>query len=504
MQVKRVAIVGGGTSGWIVANHLGRVLSGREVSVDLLESPDIPPVGVGEGTVPEMRCTLQSFGISETDFIRRCDVSFKQSIKFVNWMDRESHGQDNYYHHLFESPYPDGNDLAPGWLAVPKGKFADFVSPQGRVCDAGLAPKTIAHPEYQGELGYAYHLNASKFSALLAENAKEKFSIRHLMTNVTDVKLGSKGEISALLTDSEGLLEYDFYIDCTGFSSFLLAKALGVGFIDKGEELLIDTALVAQVATEPDQPLPPYTVATAHQQGWIWDIALPERRGTGFVYSSAHLDHAKAEDKFARYLGREDIHFRKIPMKVGYREQFWTKNCVAIGLAQGFVEPLEATALLVTEFAARFLAERFPVSVDQFELLSKRYNDTLRYSWDRVVDFIKLHYFLSDRKDSEFWLDNRRLESLSDSLRGQLEVWQSYTPNSFDFLTKVEIFYAENFQYVLYGMGYGTKVDAAMEADAGAIKIASSIKARGRRLLDELPEHRSLLEKIKRYGLQKI
>lgn len=503
MQVERVAIVGGGTSGWIVANHLGRVLKERGVSIDLLESPDIPPVGVGEGTVPEMRRTLQSFGISETDFIRRCDVSFKQSIKFVNWMDRGVHGKDNYYHHLFENSYPEGVDLAPEWLAQGEGKFADFVSSQAAVCDAGLAPKTIAHPEYQGELGYAYHLNASKFSLLLAENAKEKFSVRHIMTNVLDVRLGEEGEISSLLTDSEGLLEYDFYIDCTGFSSFLLAKALGVGFIDKGSELIIDTALVAQVPTDGKQSLPSYTVATAHQQGWIWDIALPERRGTGFVYSSSHLDHAQAEDKFVRYLGRDDIDFRKIPMKVGYREQFWKKNCVAIGLSQGFVEPLEATALLVTEFAARFLAERFPVSTKQFEMLSKRYNDTLRYSWDRVVDFIKLHYFLSDRKDSDFWIDNRKPETLSDSLRGQLELWRSFTPSSFDFLTKVEIFHADNFQYVLYGMGYETKLRGEV-GDAGALKIASSIKARERQLLSGLPEHRALLEKIKRYGLQKI
>lgn len=221
------------------------------------------------------------------------------------------------------------------------------------------------------------------------------------------------------------------------------------------------------------------------------------------MYSSSHLDGARAEDKFARYLGRDDINFRKIPMKVGYREQFWKKNCVAIGLSQGFVEPLEATALLVTEFAARFLAERFPVSSEQFELLSIRYNDTLRYSWDRVVDFIKLHYFLSDRKDSDFWLDNRKPETLSDSLRGQLELWRSFTPSSFDFLTKVEIFHAENFQYVLYGMGYDTKLKGA-GADVDVVKIASAIKARERRLLAELPEHRSLLEKIKRYGLQKI
>lgn len=502
MQIKRVAIVGGGTSGWIVANHLGKALKNKGVSIDLLESPDIPPVGVGEGTVPEMRRTLQSFGISETDFVRRCDVSFKQSIKFVNWMDQGSHGQNNYYHHLFESPYSEGNDMAPSWLKTGDGKFADFVSSQARVCDAGLAPKTISHPEYQGELGYAYHLNASKFSLLLADNAKDKFSVRHVMANVVEVQLGVEGDISGLLTDSEGLLEYDFYVDCTGFSSFLLAGALDVGFVDKSGELLIDSALVAQVPTGVDQPLPPYTVATAHQQGWIWDIALPERRGTGFVYSSAHLEHSRAEDKFARYLGRDDIDFRKIPMKVGYREKFWKKNCVAIGLSQGFVEPLEATALLVTEFAARFLAERFPVSSSQFELLSKRYNDTLRYSWDRVVDFIKLHYFLSDRNDSEFWLDNRRPETLSDALRDQLEVWQSYTPNSFDFLSKVEIFYAENFQYVLYGMGYGTNPMTCSGVDS--LKLSSDVQARGRRLLKELPEHRGLLEKIKRYGLQKI
>lgn len=396
MTIRKIAIIGGGTSGWLAANHLGRVLKDNpELSITLIESPDIPIIGVGEGTVPAIRRSLQSFGISESEFIRSCDVTFKQSIKFVNWLDKSRHGKGNFYHHLFDMPNSLGEDLTPSWLMDKSEHFAEYVSPQHVVCEANKAPKLITTPEYSGVLGYAYHLNAAKFAKLLAKNAVEKFKVEHISTTVRDVNLTADGAIASLLTDN-GVLSFDFYIDCSGFESILLAKKLDVPFINKSHQLFIDTALVAQVPTQQSDIIPPFTLATAHQAGWIWDIALTQRRGTGFVYSSQHMEHAEAEAKFDRYLGGKlaDIVHRKIPMTVGYRQQFWAKNCVALGLAQGFLEPIEATSILLTDFSARLLAERFPTDKEDISYLAKRFNDTVSQAWERVVEFAKLHYCL--------------------------------------------------------------------------------------------------------------
>lgn len=177
MQINRIAVIGGGTAGWLAANHLAVELFGsKNISITLIESPDIPTIGVGEGTVPAMRETLKRFGVSETHFIRECDVSFKQSIKFINWLDRHKHGDNNYYHHLFDYPFPFGEDLTPYWLAAKQEHaFTDIVSVQGRICDAGLAPKKITTPEYRGDATYAYHLNAAKFAQNVVQSCNTAF-----------------------------------------------------------------------------------------------------------------------------------------------------------------------------------------------------------------------------------------------------------------------------------------------------------------------------------------
>lgn len=509
MQIKKIAIVGGGTSGWLAANHLGKSIAHKTgISITLIESPDIPNIGVGEGTVPAMVETLKEFGISETDFIRNCDVTFKQSIKFVNWLDKFKHGEGNHYHHLFEQPYPFGADFGPYWLVEGKGSdFAEFVSPQASICNLGLAPKKITTPEFQNELAYAYHLNAAKFSKLLADHAQKKFGVKYISANVLDVKLSESGDITELVTDSQGDLAFDFFIDCSGFSSFLLGNKLGIPFVDKKNQLFIDKAIVAQIPTEPESPIPPYTVATAHQAGWIWDIALTERRGTGFVYSSAHMSSSEAEAKFDRYLGGKlaNVSSREIPMNVGYREKFWHRNCVALGLAQGFVEPLEATAILVTDYAAATLAARFPESTEQVAFLADRFNERLKYSWDRVIDFIKLHYFASDRTDSDFWIQNRDESTLSDQLRSHIKLWESYPPSMSDLFTRFEVFNVENFLYVLYGMKFNTVVpEISKEYSDLSKRQYDALRRREKSLSEELPSHRELINKIKQYGLQKI
>lgn len=507
MTIRKIAIIGGGTSGWLAANHLGRVLQGRsELSITLIESPDIPIIGVGEGTVPSIRKSLQSFGISESEFIRSCDVTFKQSIKFVNWLDKARHGKDNFYHHLFDIINLQGIDTVSAWLAEKQGDFADYVSPQHLVCEAAKAPKLITTPEYAGVLGYAYHLNAAKFAKLLAKNAIEKFNVEHIFATVQDVCLGDDGAISSLQTE-QGTLSFDFYIDCSGFESILLAKALKVPFISKAHQLFIDTALVAQIPTQPTDIIPPYTQATAHQAGWIWDIALTQRRGTGFVYSSAHMAQSEAERKFDHYLGGKlaDVPHRKIPMTVGHRQQFWVKNCVALGLAQGFLEPIEATSILLTDFSARFLAERFPVHTDDVDYLAKRFNDTVGYAWERVVEFAKLHYCLSNRTDSSFWLDNQASETIPEGLKQRLELWKSYSPIAEDFPSKFEVFNLDNYLYVLYGMKYQTNLHGGSSATQATLNMYMNKMSKVKQqMLDGLPEHRELLDKICTYGLQSI
>ncbi|MGB0937709.1 MAG: tryptophan halogenase family protein [Colwellia sp.] len=507
MDIRKIVIVGGGTAGWLAANHLGKQFKDSpDITITLIESPDIPPIGVGEGTVPNIRKTLQSFGITETDFVRKCDVTFKQSIKFVNWMDKNKFEEENFFHHLFDLPSKLGEDLTEHWFKEGRTKhYADYVSPQHSACELSKAPKTISTPEYQGALGYAYHLNAAKFALLLAENAINKYGIIHLLANVNRVEKNEEGEISSLITSELGKLDFDFYIDCSGFESLLIDKSLNVPFIDKSKELLVNTALVVQVPTDGIEEIPPYTIATAHQAGWIWDIALTERRGVGFVYSNNHMSDDEAKEKLSHYLGPKHtkLSFRKLPMKVGYREKFWHKNCVALGLAQGFLEPLEATSILLTDFAASFLSARFPCEKEEMASLEKRFNHVMGYAWDRVVDFIKLHYCISDRTDSAFWLDNKKRDTIPSGLQNRLSLWERFIPEKEDFFSKFEVFDYDNYLYLLYGMNYQTKPEKQSESyHEEATKHASKIDQAKVHFEQELPGHRELINKIKQYGLQ--
>ncbi|QYK00591.1 tryptophan halogenase family protein [Shewanella psychrotolerans] len=516
MDIKKIIIVGGGTAGWLAANHIGKAFEGNDtVSISLIESPDIPTIGVGEGTVPAIRKSLKQFGISESEFIRSCDVTFKQSIKFVNWMDKHRHGEGNFYHHLFDMPSPLGEDLTEYWLRERSGSdgapsfgefYGELVSPQHAVCESYKAPKQITHAEYEGSLGYAYHLNAAKFALLLASNAKTRFNVEHISANVVDVRLNETGHIESLKTDSQGRLYADFYIDCSGFEALLIDKALKVPFVDKSNELFVDRAVAVQVPIAEDAPIPPFTIATAHQAGWIWDIALTNRRGVGFVYSSKYMNEQTALKKLEYYLGEDLAQYqhRVLPMKVGYRKQFFYKNCLSLGLAQGFLEPLEATSILLTDFAAGYLASRFPTDVDELDLLSAQFNKVMTYAWERVVEFVKLHYCISDRSDSPFWIDNRDPSSIPPELIKRLTLWQTHIPIREDFFSKFEVFDLDNYLYVLYGMAYGTSLRTSLSTDKRQWKAHSErIKQVGDALTQELPQHRQLLDKIIRYGLQK-
>lgn len=510
MKIKRIAIVGAGTAGWLAANHLGAKLctdqsAEQNIEITVIESKNIPPIGVGEGTVPYIMKSLQQFGISEADLLLSCDTTFKQGIKFVNWLDKDKH-EENFYYHSFDEPYPGGFDLSSYWVNNPSEQPFDNVGIQARVCELGLAPKKVSSPEYSGELAYAYHFDAAKFAQLLAQNCQKKFNVKHLFATVVKAKKDLKGNISHLITDEDTELGFDFYVDCSGFNAILMEKELDIPFISKADELLTDTVLVQQMPLADSQAINPYTTATAHKAGWIWDIPLTSRRGTGFVYSSRHMSDEEALSSYADYLGidqknnKDGSNFspRKLQMNIGYREKFWHKNCVVLGLAQGFLEPLEATSILLTDFSAELLAKNFPQDFNELDILQPYFNKTIEYTWERTVDFIKLHYCISDRTDSTFWLDNKNNSQLSKELRERLKKFSIRPPQQSDFFSNFDLFDHKNFLYVLYGMRYKTN---KQNLSVNEIKNAQTLFESNKKIVnlasEQLLNHREWLIKLR-------
>ncbi|HEU4548625.1 MAG TPA: tryptophan halogenase family protein [Rhizomicrobium sp.] len=510
--VQNIVIVGGGTAGWltagvIAARHQGRIESGT-FSVTLVESPNVPIIGVGEGTWPTLRTTLEKMGVSETDLFRHCDAAFKQGARFARWTTGAQ--DDGYYHPLMLPQGFTQVNLVPHWLENQSDRsFCDVVTPQGALCDDGLAPKTITTPEYQAMANYAYHLDAGKFAPFIQKHCTEKLGVRHVLADVRRVNQTENGDISSLSTEQAGEVAGDLFVDCTGFRSLLLGQAMGVGFKDCSDVLFCDRALAIQVPYESESaPMASHTVSTAQSAGWTWDIGLPSRRGVGYVYSSRHITDDAAEDELRRYIGpaAEGLTARKIPIRAGHRERFWKNNCVAVGLASGFLEPLESSAIVLIELAAKLIAEQMPANRGVMDIVAARFNDVNDYRWGRIIDFLKLHYVLTKRPE-KFWRDNTDPTTVPDRLKNLLQLWKYQPPWFFDEFDRVEeVFPAASYQYVLYGMGFRTEVSA--DDNGGTRAMAKSYMREAaemtRKLRSMLPKNRDLVKKIREYGLQPI
>jgi len=512
-RVNSIVIVGGGSAGWLVAGlvageHIAR--SGRDISVTLIESPDVRTIGVGEGTWPTMRSTLQKIGLSETEFLNECSASFKQGTKFVGWVTGD---EDDYYYHPFTVPagYASIN-LVPFWQQQEgAGSFVDAVSAQGRVCDLDLAPKQETTPEYAAVVNYAYHLDAGKFAELLHRHCTEHLGVRHILDHVTGINGAADGDIESLSTANSGDLEGDLFIDCTGMASMLLGKHYGVRYRDRSNILFNDSALAMQVPyADANGPIASQTISTAQSAGWIWDIGLTTRRGIGYTYSSRHTTDEEAAKELRAYvdglpgMSSESLQPRKIAFRPGHREKFWHRNCVAVGMAAGFLEPLEASALVLVELAGKMISEELPVSRSVMDIVAKRYNDVFLYRWDRIIDFLKLHYVLSKRSDSEYWVDNRKAETIPESLQELLRLWRYQPPWHNDFTQREEIFSSASYQYVLYGMGFETDARRSAPESGSAGEAQRLFLENGKmtnKLVANLPGNRELLTKIGDSGL---
>ena len=511
-RTQSVVIVGGGTAGWltagiIAARHQGRMKSG--FSLTLVESPTIPIIGVGEGTWPTLRSSLQKMGVSETEFFRHCNAAFKQGAKFAKWTTGAD--DDAYYHPLMLPQGFTQVNLAPHWLCKDEGRsFCDAVSPQGQLCEDGLAPKMITTPEYEAVANYAYHLDAGKFAGFLQKHCTEKLGVRHVLADVTHVNQSEQGDIKSVDTRQAGEIAGDLFIDCTGFAALLLGKALGVSFKDCSDVLFCDAALALQVPyATPDAPMASHTISTAQSAGWIWDIGLPTRRGTGYVYSTRHATDEEAHQTLMRYLGPEHQQLtpRKVPIRAGHRTTFWKNNCVAVGLAAGFLEPLESSAIVLIELSAKLIAEQLPANREVMDIVATRFNEVTHYRWGRIIDFLKLHYVLTQRSDSAFWRDNLDPATIPDRLKNLLKLWKYQSPWFFDEFDRLEeVFPAASYQYVLYGMGFRTEVEPQDNEATGtaAARLMKDAAALTRQMRSQLPKHRDLMSKIHQYGLQPI
>lgn len=496
--IRKIAIVGGGTAGWlsaaiIAAHHKGSNSDG--VQVTLIESSDIPTVGVGEGTWPTMKNTLRDIGIKESDLFAHCHAVFKQGGKFVNWV----HGNGDFYYHPFTVPLGYGRlDLAPYVSDIEN--YAVESNFQHHVCEAGLAPRTISEGEYTGQCNYAYHLDAGEFAELLKNHCRNNLGVKHIVDTVNEVTLASDGSIKSISLEKSEKVEADLYVDCTGFAALLLGGKLNVPFIKVDDILFNDSALAMHVPYEQaDSPIASHTIATGQNAGWIWDIGLTHRRGVGHVYSSKYLSDDEAEANLRKYLGKagEGIVPRKITYQSGHREKFWEKNCVAVGMAAGFVEPLEATAIMLVELSARFVAENLPPNKAIMPTVAKRFNQQMRYRWTRIIDFLKLHYMLTKRPEP-YWQDHTDPNRIPESLKEDLAIWGYRGPTSSDFESAIELFPAASYQYVIYGMGF--KPDFTQHAHLYNQKQqAETIIQRNQKITEQmlqtLPPHREYIEK---------
>lgn len=495
-SVQQVVIVGGGTAGWLSAC----LLAARrpELAITLVEAPDIPTIGVGEGTWPTMRETLATIGIPEAEFLAQCDAAFKQGSRFDGWVDGSA--QDSYLHPFTPPPPGDMAALLGAWQAKAADlPFAAAMTPQHSACMQSLAPRQRAMPDYAGALNYGYHLDAGKFAALLMRHATTRLGVTHVAAQVIGVEDSAGDGIAALQLQDGRRLAGDFFIDCSGQAAILIGRHCAVPWIDRSDVSFNDSALAVQVPVEQGSPIASQTIGTAHEAGWIWDIALPTRRGIGCVFASRFMEHGRAEEILCDYIAAKvpgadiaALRPRKLTFSTGHRERFWQGNCLAVGLSAGFIEPLEASAIVTIELSIKALADNFPRRAATMGILAERFNELFRYRWDRIVEFLKLHYVLS-RRTEPYWLAQRDPATIPGRLTECLELWRDQPPSVWDFPRMDELFCAASQQYVLYGMGYTLPEGARDMAGAGAERLAE-VHQRSRALAAALPSNRTYLD----------
>ncbi|MCM2372707.1 tryptophan halogenase family protein [Aporhodopirellula aestuarii] len=508
-----VVIVGGGTAGWMSAATLKRRIGCR---VTVVESARLPPIGVGEATIPAMVDWIENMGIDEDEFVRRTGATYKLAIRFDDWVE-PTH---RYWHPFGICGCPiDGVDLIHAWRrAVREGavsadsRYTDY-SFQRELCQHGCAPRRPGSPSMARN--YAFHLDAGKLAEFLKDVAMNE-GVRHQIAEVTGAELDENGNIDSLHLEGQPALEADLYVDCTGFASVLIERVMRSSWVDWSDQLICDRAVTLRLPGQDDtnatagsdretRRLPPYTISTGMNAGWSWQIPLAENTGCGYVYSSRHIDDETARRELISLVGADPqtTQSKIVPMRIGMRPRSWVGNCVALGLSSGFVEPLESTGIFLVQRALDELVECLPEATPStfhsaffdHELFNARMTDV----YTQVRDFLLMHYVVSRRRDTPFWVNATSVE-LPESLSMLLD---EYVTSGRVRLPERDPTFAEaNHHFILgpAGIHPGTAAsrqlaDVAMPADAVA-NLLHGIQSRHLDICESLPTHSVLIDSI--------
>jgi hypothetical protein len=405
MQPKHIMIVGGGTAGWLSALMLAKAWANKGIAITLVESPDVGIIGVGEGSTPALAFLFERLGIDEEEWMRECNATYKCGIEFENWSGKA--GYEGYFHPFSCALDAQSFPIFIQHIQARKSGKNVYAKPDRFFLTALLAQQQRA-PKSQTpgapKIYYGYHFDAALLGKYLARKAAEA-GVIHKQMHIGQIEQNNQGDISALRTVTGELLAADFFVDCTGFASLLLQKTLGAEFCSYAAQLFNDAAVT--MPTEITQAIPSQTLASAMNHGWAWKIPLTNRFGNGYVYSQDFCSPDHAETELRTHLGLldKDVPVRHLKMKVGRVAQHWKNNCVGVGLSQGFIEPLEATALYLVQQTMDFFIEAFEkgnFSTSYQEL----FNNEVNAYFDGVRDYVVTHYKTSARADTEYWRAN--------------------------------------------------------------------------------------------------
>lgn len=483
--IKHVVIAGGGTAGWMTAAAFSKLL-GNDIKVTLVESDDIATIGVGEATIPPIKNFHKLLGLNEQEVMKATHATFKLGISFENW------GQVNeQYIHSFGVT---GKECWAGefhhfWLhGRNKGHNDEF----GDYCfELQAAKKNKFSLSQDIPINYAYHLDATLYAKYLRKFS-ENLGTKRIEGKIAHVEKCSKtGNISALQLESGQIIAADFFIDCTGFRGLLIEEALHTGYDDWSHWLPCDSAVAVQ--TKSVSPPLPYTRSIAHDAGWQWKIPLQHRVGNGLVFCSKYLTDDEAKALLLNNIEGEMItEPRVIKFKTGRRRKGWHKNCVAIGLSSGFIEPLESTSIHLIMTAIVRLLRLFPYSSVTSSAIDE-YNSKLDSELNAVRDFIILHYNVNRRQDSEFWRHCQNME-IPDSLAHKIRLFKE---TGRVFLDDGDVFRVDSWTQVMLGQGLMPMQYhqiAEIMSDKELENFMASLKASITNAVDKLPNHADFIQ----------
>jgi glycine/D-amino acid oxidase-like deaminating enzyme len=509
--ITNVTIVGGGTTGWIVAAYLNQRLhwapsTGRDVKITVIESPEIGTIGVGEATVPTLKATLRLLNISEAEFMQRTDATFKLGIWFHDW-NRDEQNQPRAYLHPFTGGLTLGG-LHPGFgfkrYGLPNRKTTDqdfvrAISHAREAVDGMRGPRALSGPPFRGALQYAYHIDAGKFAEFLREVCVAR-GVSHVRDNVVDVKLDERGYIASLQLKEGGEWPVELVIDCTGFRGLLINQALGEPFESYSDYLLNDRAIPVPIAHDNAQKIESVTTSTALEAGWSWRIPLHSRVGTGYVYSSAFKSDDEALEEYRRFLGSRanGADPRVIKMRVGRTRRSWVNNCVAMGLSSGFVEPLESTAIMSVELQTRWLLYYLPTT--DFEApLRDQFNNVCERLYDEIRDFLCIHFSQSGRDDTPYWRAVRQEAKKSDVLDYQLRLWKNALPGPTD-MRRNTVFSHWSVSCLLMGKDFYQNAalnNSEMVTENAWMRYCRELWTRKQQVMGRIADHRRLVDHMR-------